>query len=107
MTFFTSPSVKDLAAMKLPVYYDKLDKLEKREIRNEYERRQHGKCYCCKTRLDGEPSFDIVDIKIDRGLFPEGFFDNPVHLHHNHETGMTIGAVHCHCNAYLWEHCGE
>jgi hypothetical protein len=35
-------------------------------------------------------------------LFPELFLKYPVHLHHSHVTGLTIGAVHAYCNAVLW-----
>ena len=35
------------------------------------------------------------------------FFKWPVHLHHCHDTGMTTGAVHCYCNAVLWQYPGK
>ena len=44
---------------------------------------------------------------IDEELVPENFFKYPVHLHHSHYTGMTIGAVHANCNAVLWQYHGE
>jgi len=44
---------------------------------------------------------------IKKSLFPRGFFGYPIHLHHSHDTGMTIGAVHAHCNAVLWQYEGE
>jgi hypothetical protein len=44
---------------------------------------------------------------IDRELFPPGFFNYPVHLHHSHNSGLTIGAVHSYCNAVLWHYHGE
>jgi hypothetical protein len=28
-------------------------------------------------------------------------------LHHCHQTGLTIGAVHAKCNAVLWQYHGE
>lgn len=40
--------------------------------------------------------------RLQRKIFPKGFFDRPVHLHHSHDTGLTIGAVHAVCNAVLW-----
>jgi len=30
-----------------------------------------------------------------------------MHLHHNHETDMTEGAVHAYCNAVLWQYEGK
>ena len=44
---------------------------------------------------------------ITNSLFPPNFFKWPVHLHHSHDTGMTIGAVHARCNAVLWQYHGE
>jgi hypothetical protein len=40
-------------------------------------------------------------------LFPKGFLNAPVHLHHSHVTNMTLGAVHGYCNGYLWQYLGE
>jgi len=57
--------------------------------------------------LDGPPDESVSELPVHRDLFPVGFFKNPHHLHHNHETGMTIGTVHAYCNAVLWEYHGE
>ena len=93
--------------MKLPVNYYDFHYTERWKIRNEYVRRQDGKCHYCKKPLDGPPRKDIAKLDVDKTLFPDGFFNYPVHLHHSHDTGMTIGAVHCHCNAVLWQYEGE
>jgi hypothetical protein len=39
--------------------------------------------------------------------FIKQILEDSVHLHHSHETGMTIGAVHARCNAVLWQYHGE
>lgn len=93
--------------MKLPVNYDELEPRDRRAVREEYVRVQKGLCSHCGAPLRGEASPQIMDKWINRVLFPESFFDYPVHLHHSHETGLTIGAVHCHCNAVLWQYHGE
>lgn len=93
--------------MKLPVRYDKLAIEEKRKVRETYVELQEGKCYYCGELLTGKASDEVMAKKINHKLFPENFFRWPVHLHHNHDTGMTIGAVHCHCNAVLWQYYGE
>ena len=49
----------------------------------------------------------VTELEIHEELFPKNFFDHPIHLHHDHETGMTIGAVHAQCNAVLWQYHGE
>lgn len=102
MAFF-----KKLKPIKLPANYVKLDASERRQVRESYIAKQHGLCHYCESKLTGEPSFEIAAKEVSPDLFPENFFDNPVHLHHDHNSGLTIGAVHCHCNAVLWEHDGE
>jgi len=93
--------------LKLPVNYDEIDSKQRRVVREEYTKLQKSKCYYCGARLDKLPPLNVKNIPIDKGLFPKGFFDNPIHLHHSHKTGMTIGAVHCYCNAVLWCHHDE
>ena len=76
-------------------------------MREEYIKRQKGKCCFCNKMLSQNPAKGIREARIDKSLFPPNFFKHPVHLHHNHDTGMAIGAVHARCNAYLWEYEGE
>lgn len=93
--------------MELPVNYDNLKQAKRRIVREEYVRVQGGLCQHCNAPLDGDPEDKIMEMKVKPRLYPDGFFKNPVHLHHDHVTGMTIGAVHAHCNAVLWEYHGE
>lgn len=95
--------------MKLPVDYDDLTYPERRDVREEYIRIQNEKCWHCGTSLYWQPHEGIRNEPIDWALFPGGkfFLENPIHLHHSHETGMTEGAVHAFCNAYLWQYEGQ
>ena len=93
--------------MKLPIDYTTLNYKDKKVVRQLYIEKQKGKCYHCGCLLSGPPSKEVTTLPINNALFPKGFFDYPVHLHHNHETGLTIGAVHCECNAVLWQYNGE
>ena len=93
--------------MNLPVNYRGLTPQKKRLIREEYVRRQSGNCKYCGTPLAGPPVEFIKNKKINKNLFPPNFFEWPVHLHHDHRTGLTVGAVHCHCNAVLWQYHGQ
>lgn len=93
--------------MDLPVDYNSISQQDRRLVREEYIIRQNGKCQHCGTPLDGPPDSFVTDHDVDRGLFPPSFFNWPVHLHHDHKTGMTIGVVHCYCNAVLWQYHGE
>lgn len=90
--------------MKLPVDYTKLKHWEKRPVREAYIAQQKGKCYYCDGDLDKAPISPKTKRKIKTSLFPDGFFNYPVHLHHDHHTRMTLGAVHCDCNAILWQY---
>ena len=87
-----------------PVNYNSLSWQERREVRAEYVRHQGGNCYHCGAPLCSSPSKKVVETRINKRLFPAAFFDHAVHLHHDHATGMTIGAVHAKCNAVLWQY---
>jgi hypothetical protein len=93
--------------MNLPVNYEKTHYSKRKLVREEYTRLQNGNCYHCKSSLDEEPPKFITRKKINESLFPPFFLKHPVHLHHSHDTGMTIGSVHAYCNAVLWQYHGE
>ena len=90
--------------MKLPINYDDISQYERKLVREEYARRQNNNCYYCGKDLDIRPK---QTKPLNSSLFPDGFLVHPVHLHHNHDTGMTIGAVHSYCNGVLWQYHGE
>lgn len=89
------------------VNYTRLNAAQRKEVRLQYVEHQKGLCSHCGFDLRGPASGEVLKHKIDKSLFPFGFFNNGVHLHHSHVTGMTIGAVHARCNAYLWQYLGE
>lgn len=93
--------------MKLPINYNETHYTERRKVREEYIKLQGGMCYHCGAPLNEKPPANILEKRVNIKLFPDSFFESPVHLHHNHDTGMTIGAVHCYCNAVLWQYHGE
>lgn len=90
--------------MDLPKNYNLLSFTERRLVREEYERRQMGLCYYCNLPFYEDPP---KDKKLNLNLFPPNFLNYPIHLHHDHNTGMTIGAVHAYCNGVLWQYHGE
>lgn len=92
--------------LKLPINYDSADWQTRRAAREQYVAIQDGFCCHCSKPLEREPN---MDKPIDWRRFPGGsdFLRHPVHLHHCHKTGMTIGAVHAYCNAVLWQYYGE
>jgi len=93
--------------LKLPIHYEHLTPSMKRQVRNAYVEQQGGDCYYCKSSLTSPPPAEVTDLYVDRSYFPKSFFKYPVHLHHSHETGLTIGTVHNYCNAVLWQYHGE
>ena len=90
-----------------PYEYTKLNPRERAILRREYEIRQEGLCQFCKEPLNSVPSAQVLKAKIRLNMFPTGFLRNPIHLHHCHDTDLTIGAVHAECNAYLWQYLGQ
>jgi hypothetical protein len=90
-----------------PVNYNSLEQWERKLIREEYVRHQGGLCHFCKEPLSGSPSKEVSDKSINLKLFPPNFLEWAIHLHHDHDTGMTIGAIHARCNAVLWQYHGE
>lgn len=90
-----------------PQDYRSLTQPERRQLREQYARVQGGRCAHCNEPLTGAPAHKVAVAPIRKDLFPKSMFDYPVHLHHNHTTGLTIGAVHARCNAWLWQYKGE
>ena len=90
--------------MDLPVNYTKLTQQERREVRLQYIKDQNNLCYYCNKSLDKPAPKKITSKSINWKLFPKGFLNYPIHLQHNHKTGMTEGAVHNYCNAIMWQY---
>lgn len=90
--------------MQLPVRYSEIDSRTRRKVREEYIKLQNGECYWCKCNLHKEPPGFIKNKKINWKLFPSNFLQYPIHLQHDHFTGLTEGAVHAYCNAVMWQY---
>lgn len=71
------------------------------QVRRELAIKQLNLCWHCKGRLE-EPPLDKRGVNAK--LFPTGFFQHPIHLHHDHKTDLCLGAVHAQCNAILWQY---
>jgi len=101
------PTISERPTVDLPAYYPTLKPHQRREVREAYMERQGYVCLYCKSSLLRDPPKGITDKPLDMSLFPEGFLDAPHHLHHDHNTGLTIGTVHGYCNGVLWQYEGE
>jgi hypothetical protein len=93
--------------MELPVNYDSLTQTQRRKVREEYIKLQENKCCHCGQALDGQPSDEVLDADLNMELFPKHFLLHPIHLHHDHKTGFTIGALHARCNGYVFQYLGQ
>lgn len=93
--------------MNLPADYTKLSAQERRAVREEYIIRQEGKCYYCQEPLTEDAPDSIRSKDVNWKLFPPHFLKHPIHLQHNHDSGMTEGAVHAYCNAVMWQYEGR
>ena len=89
------------------VNYNELHSSERKKVRELYIKEQGGLCCHCNEPLDKDPAEHIRKLSVNKKLFPPNFFKWPVHLHHDHNTGMTKGAIHNYCNAVLWQYHGE
>jgi hypothetical protein len=96
-----------MSIFNLPVEYEVLSIEERRIVREQYVKEQGGLCYHCKGLLSERVPEEILKYRIHWKLFPPNFLRYPVHLHHSHESGLTIGVVHAYCNAVLWQYHGE
>ncbi len=92
---------------KLPVNYNNLLPFEKKYVREQYMEEQNNLCMYCGESLDEQPPERILSKNINWRLFPQNFLNYPIHLQHNHSTGMTEGAVHAYCNAVMWQYEGR
>lgn len=92
---------------KLPTDYTNLRPKQRRGVREQYVKEQDNKCLYCGGDLHSKPPLDIQNTPINLKLFPHGFLMHPIHLQHNHKTGMTEGSVHARCNAILWQYHGR
>lgn len=88
----------------LPVDYTKLQWFDRKAVREQYIQEQEGKCFYCGFKLEEEPPISITEKEINWNLFPPNFLAHPIHLQHDHFTGLTEGAVHAYCNAVMWQY---
>ena len=97
----------NMAKYNLPVEYDSLQWFERKAVREQYIAEQGNLCWYCGHNLDEEPPEEIRNKWIYWRNFPENFLKSPIHLQHDHDTGLTEGAVHAYCNAVLWQYEGR
>lgn len=96
-----------MTTYNLPVEYDKVPTRERRLVREQYIKEQNNLCMHCGEDLANEPPERITEKNINWDAFPPGFLNYPVHLQHDHFTGLTEGAVHAYCNAVMWQYHGR
>lgn len=90
--------------IELPTKYASLAPHEKRLVRERYIQMQGGNCWYCEEPLSEKSPHEVAQKPINRWRYPKGFFNHPIHLHHDHSDGLTIGAVHSYCNAVSFDY---
>lgn len=93
--------------LSIPAMYDALTWFERRTVREDYIILQKGLCWHCKEDIHAPPPKHITDLPLDQRYWPAEFLKHPIHLHHDHKTGLTIGSTHAYCNAVLAQYFGE
>ena len=93
--------------MHLPIDYNNSHWSVRKQAREQYVKKQDGKCCYCKKNIFGKPSKEVMSKPINKKLFPHSMFLHPIHLHHDRTTGKSIGAAHARCNAYMWQYLGQ
>ena len=97
----------------LPINYTTSNSYTRRKVRLQYIALQRNKCCYCGHPFSNEQPTDMVDRirpyykallavafqPLDSPI--ERLFTHPIHLHHSHSNGETIGAVHAVCNYIL------
>jgi len=100
--------VRKFKKLRLPINYVKASRARRAQARLQYIVEQEGLCYFCEADIEEKPPKSIQDkYPLTKSDYPKHFFTHPIHLHHCHDTDMTIGSTHAYCNAVLWEYYGE
>lgn len=89
---------------ELPTEYSKLSQSQRRDVRLRYMALQENKCCYCNKLLSEDSSPEVLSKLVNEKLFPEHFFSYPIHLHHHHDTDLTIGTIHAYCNAVSFQY---
>ena len=92
----------------IPQRYRDLNGNQRRKLRDEYVEHFRGRCLYCGRQLDDKPSSVVRQAAdaIEWNNMPggkEGFLSNPIHLHHDQITGLTLAPIDALCNAHSWE----
>lgn len=87
-----------------PQHYPSMTPYQRRRVREAYVKAQNNLCWYCHTPLTGPPHHEALSRPLNMALFPPGFLDYPIHLHHDHDTGFTVGATHSYCNGVLFQY---
>ena len=90
-----------------PVLYHQLSPRMKKEVREAYIKEQDGRCMYCKEDLTRPAAAAVLSKSLDMRRFPPQFLAHPVHLQHDHATGLTEGAVHAYCNGVMFQYEGR
>lgn len=84
--------------LELPTKYSSLSGERLSAVKDAYICLQRERCWLCGDNLYELPKY-IVDNPNYMGLcYNQLAEQTPLHLHHNHDTGLTLGVAHAECN---------
>lgn len=84
--------------LELPTKYSSLSGERLAVVKEAYICLQRERCWLCGGNLYELPNH-VVDNPNLIGLCSSQLAEqHPLHLHHNHDTGLTLGVAHAECN---------
>jgi hypothetical protein len=84
--------------LDLPTKYSSLSGERKSAVISAYICLQRERCWLCGDSLYELPTFIVENPKLMALSYNELAEEHPHHLHHDHDTGLTLGVTHAECN---------
>jgi len=84
--------------LELPIKYSSLSGERLSAVKEAYTCLQRERCWLCGNNLWDLPKYIVENPKL-MGLCGNQLAEHsPLHLHHDHDTGLTLGVTHAECN---------
>ena len=87
--------------LELPTKYSSLSGERLSAVKEAYICLQRERCWLCGNNLWGLPKYIVENPKLMALCFNKLAEQMPYHLHHDHDTGLTLGVTHAECNIII------
>lgn len=84
--------------LELPTKYSSLTGERKSAVKEAYICLQRDRCWLCGDDLYDPPKFLVENPNYMPLCGNQLAEHSPLHLHHDHKTGLTLGVTHAECN---------